>query len=129
MQEVGFAMLRDLGITLIAADSPTSFLDDGPTSKLIRQILGAVAEFDKAMTVANLREHVSGQGGDMENVRAASHTLSGKAGRPWLHWPSNLTKIRMAALTHCGRLQQRWPIRDTSRPAGGTIQRLRSLRC
>jgi hypothetical protein len=48
VQEVGFAMLRDLGITLIAADSPASFLDDGPTSKLIRQILGAVAEFDKA---------------------------------------------------------------------------------
>src|ERR1700730_7581289 len=55
VQEVGFAMLRDLGITLIAADSPTSFLDDGPTSKLIRQILGAVAEFDKAMTVAKLK--------------------------------------------------------------------------
>lgn len=55
VQEVGFAMLKDLGIMLIAADSPTSFLDDGPTSKLIRQILGAVAEFDKAMTVAKLK--------------------------------------------------------------------------
>jgi DNA invertase Pin-like site-specific DNA recombinase len=55
VQEVGFAMLRDLGIALIAADSPRSFLDDGPTSKLIRQILGAVSEFDKAMTVAKLR--------------------------------------------------------------------------
>ncbi len=55
VQEVGFAMLRNLGITLIAADSPASFLDDGPTSKLIRQILGAVAEFDKAMTVAKLK--------------------------------------------------------------------------
>ncbi len=55
VQEVGYAMLRGLGITLIAADSPASFLDDGPTSKLIRQILGAVAEFDKAMTVAKLK--------------------------------------------------------------------------
>src|SRR6516162_10028752 len=55
VQEVGFAILRDLGIALIAADSPASFLDDGPTSKLIRQILGAVSEFDKAMTVAKLR--------------------------------------------------------------------------
>jgi DNA invertase Pin-like site-specific DNA recombinase len=55
VQEVGFAMLRDLGIALIAADSPSSFLDDGPTSKLIRQILGAVSEFDKAMTVAKLK--------------------------------------------------------------------------
>lgn len=55
VQEVGFAMLQGLGITLIAADSPASFLDDGPTSKLIRQILGSVAEFDKAMTVAKLK--------------------------------------------------------------------------
>jgi len=55
VQEVGFAMLQDLEVTLIAADSPASFLDDGPTSKLIRQILGAVAEFDKAMTVAKLK--------------------------------------------------------------------------
>ncbi len=42
-------------MTLIAADSPSSFLDDGPTSKLIRQILGAVSEFDKAMIVAKLK--------------------------------------------------------------------------
>ena len=55
VQEVGFSVLRDLGVTLIAADSPDAFLDDGPTSKLIRQILGAVAEFDKAMTVAKLK--------------------------------------------------------------------------
>jgi DNA invertase Pin-like site-specific DNA recombinase len=55
VQEVGFAMLRDLGVTLIAADSPSSFLDEGPTSKLIRQILGAVSEFDKAMIVAKLK--------------------------------------------------------------------------
>jgi DNA invertase Pin-like site-specific DNA recombinase len=48
-------MLRNLGITLIAADSPEAFLDDGPTSKLIRQILGAVAQFDKTMTVAKLK--------------------------------------------------------------------------
>jgi hypothetical protein len=49
VQEVGFAMLRDLGVTLIAADSPSSFLDDGPTSKLIRQILGAVSEFEAVL--------------------------------------------------------------------------------
>lgn len=55
VQEVGFRMLCDLGITLIAANSPTAFLDDGPTSTLIRQILGAVAQFDKAMTVAKLK--------------------------------------------------------------------------
>jgi DNA invertase Pin-like site-specific DNA recombinase len=41
--------------SLVAADSPSSFLDDTPTSKLIRQILGAVSEFDKAMVVAKLK--------------------------------------------------------------------------
>ena len=34
---------------------PKSFFDDGPTSRLVRQILGAVSEFDKAMTVAKLK--------------------------------------------------------------------------
>ena len=53
--EVGFKMLRDRGIDLIAADSPTTFLDDGPISILIRQILGAVAQFEKAMLVAKLK--------------------------------------------------------------------------
>jgi len=55
VQETGYRILRERGIELIAADSPNAFLDDGPTSKLIRQVLGAVAEFDKAMTVAKLR--------------------------------------------------------------------------
>jgi DNA invertase Pin-like site-specific DNA recombinase len=36
-------------------DSPNSFLDDTPTAVLIRQILGAVSQFDKSMTVAKLR--------------------------------------------------------------------------
>src|SRR5215204_5436104 len=55
VQEVGYARLKERGIELIAADSPTSFIEDTPTARLIRQVLGAVAEFDKAMTVAKLR--------------------------------------------------------------------------
>jgi DNA invertase Pin-like site-specific DNA recombinase len=55
VQEVGYSILKERGIDLVAADSPTSFLDDTPTAKLVRQVLGAIAEFDKAMTVAKLR--------------------------------------------------------------------------
>src|SRR5215217_6703714 len=55
VQEVGYAMLTERGIELIAADSPQSFIEDTPTARLIRQVLGAVSEFDKAMTVAKLR--------------------------------------------------------------------------
>ena len=46
VQEVGFARLRARGINLIAADSPSSFLDDTPTAKLVRQVLGPVRQGD-----------------------------------------------------------------------------------
>ena len=55
VQEVGFERLKTEGIELIAADNPAGFLDDTPTARLVRQVLGAIAEFDKAMTVAKLR--------------------------------------------------------------------------
>jgi DNA invertase Pin-like site-specific DNA recombinase len=54
-QETGWRFLRDAGIALIAADSPDAFLDDTPTAVMIRQILGSVAQFEKAMLVAKLR--------------------------------------------------------------------------
>lgn len=55
VQEIGHKSLLAAGIALISADSPDMFTDDSPTAVLIRQILGAVAEFDKSMTVAKLR--------------------------------------------------------------------------
>jgi DNA invertase Pin-like site-specific DNA recombinase len=55
VQETGWKRLHVEDIALIAADSPDQFVDDTPTAVLIRQILGAVAQFDKAMTVAKLR--------------------------------------------------------------------------
>ena len=55
VQETGWRMLKARGCELIAADSPESFTADTPTAVLVRQILGAVAEFDKAMTVTKLR--------------------------------------------------------------------------
>jgi hypothetical protein len=48
VQEVGHAKLRERGIDLIAADNPGSFIDDTPTAKLVRQVLGAISEFDKS---------------------------------------------------------------------------------
>lgn len=55
VQETGYQALRTKGIELIAADAPDSFLSDTPTAVLIRQILGAVHQFDKAMLVEKLR--------------------------------------------------------------------------
>jgi DNA invertase Pin-like site-specific DNA recombinase len=55
IQEIGYKFLKDIGITLIAADRPDAFLDDGPTATMVRQILGAVSQFEKAALVAKLK--------------------------------------------------------------------------
>jgi DNA invertase Pin-like site-specific DNA recombinase len=55
VQETGWRYLKDQGITLIAVDAPDSFLDDTPTAVMIRQILGSVSQFEKAMLVAKLK--------------------------------------------------------------------------
>jgi DNA invertase Pin-like site-specific DNA recombinase len=55
VQETGHRMLKERGIEIIAADSPSAFVDDTPTTTFVRQVLGAVAQLDKAMTVAKLR--------------------------------------------------------------------------
>jgi hypothetical protein len=41
VQEVGYSILAERGIELIAADKPDAFLDDTPTAALIRQVLAA----------------------------------------------------------------------------------------
>jgi len=43
VQETGHRMLKGKGIEIIAADSPTAFVDDTPTATFVRQVLGAVA--------------------------------------------------------------------------------------
>jgi DNA invertase Pin-like site-specific DNA recombinase len=55
VQETGWRFLQGLGVTLVAADSPDSFLDSTPTAVLIRQVLGAVSQFEKAALVAKLK--------------------------------------------------------------------------
>lgn len=55
VQETGYHMLKAHGIELVAADAPDSFLSDTPTAVLIRQILGAVSQFDKTALVNKLR--------------------------------------------------------------------------
>ena len=55
VQLVGHALLKERGIDLIPVDAPTYFTDPSPTAVLVQQILGAVAQFEKAAIVAKLR--------------------------------------------------------------------------
>jgi hypothetical protein len=48
-------MLKGLGIDLIPASAPDFFLEATPTAVLVRQVLGAIAQFEKASLVAKLK--------------------------------------------------------------------------
>ena len=55
VQLTGHAMLQELGYALIPVDAPAHFTDDTPTARMVRQILGAVSEFEKANLVSKLK--------------------------------------------------------------------------
>jgi DNA invertase Pin-like site-specific DNA recombinase len=54
VQLAGHDMLKARGMTLIAASAPMHFVEDTPTAVLVRQVLGAFAEFEKTTLVAKL---------------------------------------------------------------------------
>jgi len=55
VQESTFRLLTSRGYSLISSENPNSFLEDSPTSNLIRQILGSFSEFDRSSTVHKLK--------------------------------------------------------------------------
>jgi DNA invertase Pin-like site-specific DNA recombinase len=55
VQLAGHDYLKKLGVMLVPASAPDFFVEDTPTAVLVRQVLGAIAQFDKATTVAKLR--------------------------------------------------------------------------
>ena len=55
VQELGYRELKKLDLQLIPVDAPDYFTGDSPSLTMIRQILGAVAEFEKSNLVAKLR--------------------------------------------------------------------------
>ena len=117
VQETGFHLLRQLGYDLIAADSPNSFLEDTPTADLIRQVLGAVSQFEKASLVAKLkgaRDRKRRETGKCEGRKSHAEKRPGAvAFAKKLHRASPKTGKRMslrkisAALAEAGHLNER----------------------
>src|SRR6185369_12240751 len=54
VQLAGHDMLNALGILIIPASAPDFFTEDTPTAVLVRTVLGAIAQFEKASSVAKL---------------------------------------------------------------------------
>ncbi len=54
VQLTGHDMLKAQGISLVPTTAPDFFMEDTPTAVLVRQVLGAIAQFEKASMVAKL---------------------------------------------------------------------------
>jgi DNA invertase Pin-like site-specific DNA recombinase len=55
VQLAGHDFLKSVDVTLIPASAPDFFVEDTPTAVLVRQVLGAIAQFEKASLVAKLK--------------------------------------------------------------------------
>jgi DNA invertase Pin-like site-specific DNA recombinase len=55
VQLTGHDFLKSLGIALILATAPDFFTEDTPTAVLVRQVLGAIHQFEKTSLVAKLK--------------------------------------------------------------------------
>jgi len=77
IQIAGHDLMRARGYTLIPVDAPDYFTDETPTAVMVRQILGAVSEFEKASLVHKLRgarERVRGRRGKCEGRKSHAET-------------------------------------------------------
>jgi DNA invertase Pin-like site-specific DNA recombinase len=77
VQLAGHDMLKSLGISIIPASAPDFFTEDTPTAVLVRQVLGAISQFEKASAVAKLaaaRKRKREQEGRCEGRKPLSET-------------------------------------------------------
>lgn len=76
VQEVILDQFAKLGASILTADGVDLTSSDDPTRRLIRQVLGAVAEFEKNVTVLKLRaarERKRAKGERVEGVKPYGH--------------------------------------------------------
>ena len=96
-QEMGHKYLQERGITIIPTDAPQHFTsDDDPTVVLIRQIMGAFAEHERAMTVMRLKVA-------RERKKKATGKCEGKKNMKELHGPEidkQARRLRKQGLTY-----------------------------
>lgn len=55
VQLTGHDLLKAEDFDLIPVDAPTYFTEDNPTAELVRQVLGAISQFDKAQLIMKLK--------------------------------------------------------------------------
>jgi DNA invertase Pin-like site-specific DNA recombinase len=103
VQETGYRMLKARGITLIPVDSPDHFSEETPTAVLIRQVLGAISQFEKSMLVSKLR-------GARMRKRAANGKCEGRKSHAEAH--PEVVKLAKSLRWANKRMSERRSLRD-----------------
>ena len=105
VQLAGHDHLKRLGVTLIPASAPDHFVEDTPTAVLVRQVLGALAQFERASLVAKLKA-----------ARDRIAARKGKCGGRRSHAESRPDVVRLARKLHRRRPKGgRRSLRDIAR--------------
>jgi DNA invertase Pin-like site-specific DNA recombinase len=122
VQETGYRMLRAMGVTLIPVDSPHHFAEATPSANLIRQILGAVAEFEKAMLVARLKgardrkRQATGKCGGRKS-HAEAHPQTVQLAKS-LRWANKRMRIRRSLRNVAAQLAAQGHASTSGKPYG-----------
>jgi resolvase-like protein len=74
VQLAGHDMLKDLGLSIIPASAPEFFTEDTPTAILVRQVLGAIAQFEKASALRSWHRLGSASVSVKDAVREENHS-------------------------------------------------------
>lgn len=102
VQEVGYRLLRDAGITLIAVDSPDAFISDTPSAVMIGKSSGPFPSSRKRCLSPSSAARANARGRLALRSKAANRSPSAKA-EP-MPWPSPNSFIRLAsAVPRCVR--------------------------
>jgi DNA invertase Pin-like site-specific DNA recombinase len=75
VQMTGHELLKRLGVELVPVNAPDHFREDTPTAVLVRQVLGAFAQFEKAQLVQKLK-------GARDRKRATTGRCEGRKAVP-----------------------------------------------
>lgn len=128
-QELGVALLRTRGVTLLTANGDDMTANDDPTRTMLRQITGSFAEFEKARLVQKLkgaRERKREATGRCEGRRPV-HALYPEATREAkrLHRASPLTHERRSLRQISAELAKAGHVARTGKPfSASAVQRM-----
>jgi DNA invertase Pin-like site-specific DNA recombinase len=133
VQLAGHDYLRTLGVELVPASAPDFFLADTPTAVLVRQVLGAISQFEKTSLVAKLRaarDRKKAATGKCEGRKRWSEVKPRAGGHGEAVTPQAAERwAALPARDIHARYPPSWPSLAISTSAAGRSRRLHWCRC